>query len=419
MHKQGGKLAEGKEGNYMKKIKGNLFLSFLIALILVAVSISFTFAAEGGVKNVQATPGVKSVELTWDAYDGAHHYGVYYAGQEKTLKANVRSCIISGLSVDTQYGFRIKAYDSNNKLIATSYIKKTRTLGVRNVTNFKAHAGNKSITVTFKKVPYANYYELYRKQNGKWKLIKKLNAKNNTDTRYDKNQIFYRDTNASERNVAYFYRVRAIRKRTDGSGKYWVSSKWSTSSARPVRQMYQEIKVNGSWHTANGYSGGRYYTLDGYVYDVNRVSRASCDYSETNNYTNRTAENFVNELTGYKKSYGKSKMVWISTYTQHLYVFEYNTSKKMWKIKKHWECSTGKAGSATPMSKNFEVGHNHKSRHGIRYWSCFSSHNGMHGLGSYSDHSGEPVSGGCVRNPDSKAEFVYYYVPVGARVVSW
>ena len=415
----------------MKKIKINLFLSCLIALVLLIASFSLTFAAEGGVKNVKLTPGATSVKVSWSKYNGAKYYTVYYAGKE-TNYATGTSCTIKGLSVDTQYGFRVKAYDSKKKLIGTSFIAKTKTLGVKNVTNFKANAGRKSITLTFDKVPGATCYELYRKDNktGKWKILKqtsgKYKGKNigyggaNSDTKYNKNRIFFKDTGADERNVAYFYRVRAIKNR--GGGKYWVSPKYSKSSARPVRQMYVEIKVNGRWHTANAFSGGKYYTLEGDSYSFGRASRAIADYSENSNYTNRTAENFVNEMTQEGKiTRGSNKyMIWVSTYTQHVYVFHW--TKNGWRIHgdKQWECASGEADSPTPTSQwAKDIDHKHYQRSASYYWNCFQTHNAIHAKPSGTVIDGAPHSHGCVRSPRDKAIWVYENLDPGTPVLSW
>lgn len=273
----------------------------------------------------------------------------------------------------------------------------------------KAHCGYNSVTVKFTKLKEkVAGYELERQYYGeKWKVIKTFKA---TDT------ASYKDNrNDKDRKRVGYYRVRAY-KYVDGKKVYGDYS-W-TSRAKAVRQMYIKIKVNGKWKTANGFAGGKYYTTSGNSYSVARVRDASTDYLKSANYTDTTAENFVNELTKAKvvKRNGKKRMVWISTYTQHLYVFKWNGSR--WKIEKDWECSTGKAGSPTPMSKKKKLNHKHRWRHNLPYWNCFSSCNAMHGKYS-SWEMGKPRSGGCVRNPNSKAQFIYENVAKGSPVVVW
>lgn len=404
----------------MKLSVNRVLVTFALVLIMTAATFSVTFAA-GTVSGVKLTPGTENVKLTWNSYDGADYYVVRCAGVE--YETSGTSYNVPNLKVATKYGVLVRAYDEYNNLIADSGVKSTTTKGNKTVTGLKAHAGYKSITITFAKDPGAygtTYYRLYRstKKNKGFKLIKNLTSKNNTDKRYNTGQIFYRDTvNGNiKRNTPYYYRVFAVRKTNDG--KTYTTVSYAQASAREVRQMYQRIKVGGTWYTANGFSGGKYYTVGGNVFSVNSVRDASCDYSKNSNYTNRTAENFVNEYTKYKKKNGKNRMIWISTYTQHLYVFKWNAKKKMWKIDKHWECSTGKAGSPTPMNKSKDLDHKHRTRHGLPYWNCFSSCNAMHGRYSGWD-MGVPRSGGCVRNPNYRAEYIYDNVARGSAVMAW
>ena len=275
----------------------------------------------------------------------------------------------------------------------------------------KAHCGYDSVTVMYNKADGADGYQIERSfiKNGKYvETIRRDAGK----------KLSYRDqrNDSNKRRVGY-YRVRAYKK--DSKGKIVSFGEWSwRSRAKAVRQMYIKIKVNGKWKTANGFAGGKYYTTSGNSYSVARVRDASTDYLKSANYTDTTAENFVNELTKAKvvKRNGKKRMVWISTYTQHLYVFKWNGSR--WKIEKDWECSTGKAGSPTPMSKKKKLNHKHRWRHNLPYWNCFSSCNAMHGKYS-SWEMGKPRSGGCVRNPNSKAQFIYENVAKGSPVVVW
>lgn len=413
----------GGEEEMIRKIL-KIAVPFVMALTLVMGCFNITFAADP-VSGFKVKIGARAAKASWSAYDGATRYVVKCAGE--SYKTKNTSYKIGDLTPNTKYSFVVEAYKGKT-LLARSAIISGTTEGVRDVEKFTAHSGYKSITLTFKKVKGASYYELYRKNNktGKFRKIKTLTSKNNTDKKYSTKQIFYTDKGKdlkeqSEReilrNVKYTYKVRAVKKVGD---KKWVSNT-STASAKAVRQMYQDIKVNGRWHTANGYSGGTYYTIEGNSYSVTSVSSATADYWRNKNYSKRSAENFVNELmkAGKFSRGGKKRMIWISTYTQHIYVYKWNARKKMWKIQKHFECSTGKPGSATPMGFNKEIGHKHRSRHGISWWSCFSSHNAMHGKHSGWVIDGTPQSGGCVRNLNENAEWIYDHCSNGTPVVSW
>lgn len=414
----------------------------ILALAMVLSSLTFAFAESNKTMSVSTTPGRKSMTLKWKKVPGAHHYIITKVNQNvkkgKTIRKGKDATKYTNIKLPSneKFIYDIAAYDKNDKKIAEKKGVQGTTRGVGVVTKMEANPGYKTITVSFKKVKDAQYYEIqkYNKKTKKWVFLKnskgkniKLTAKNNTDTNLgDKKYIIYKDKydgfkpssdDEMVRNKTYKYRVRAMRK---NEGILWGSQKWTYASAKPTRQMYQNIKVNGRWHVANGYSGGTYYTTEGYSYSVNSVSSATCDYSRNKNYSRRSAENFVNELmkAGKFSRRGKSRMIWISTYTQHIYVFTWKN--KRWQLYKDWECSTGDAGSPTPMGFGKDIDHKHYVRNGTYYWNCFSSHNAMHGKQSgWEDIDGRPHSHGCVRNENSDAEWIYDNCSYGTPVVSW
>ena len=174
--------------------------------------------------------------------------------------------------------------------------------------------------------------------------------------------------------------------------------------------------------TAQGFSSGEYLfqvTSGGktYTFWVNRtrIKSPKAVYSKSVSY-DKIAEEFINDKgVGSKKNW----LIWVSFYTQHVYVFKKSGGK--WILKKHWECSTGKASTPSPMALNGLKALNNfrpKTRHALKWWNGYSGKNALHGKkGSWK--MGKPKSHGCIRNPNSGAKYIYKNCPKGTRVYTW
>ena len=168
---------------------------------------------------------------------------------------------------------------------------------------------------------------------------------------------------------------------------------------------------------AYGFNSGKYvFKRGGSIFYVakSRGKSISSDYTTSFNYSRADAENYVN--TAYIGSSSYNTLIWVSTYCQHVYYF--TGSKGNWRCVNDWECSTGKAQSPSPtgMWGNKEIGKKIKKRHGIKFWSTYSSMNAFHGkLKSWK--LGKPASGGCIRNDVGNAEYIYKYAPKRTKVI--
>jgi lipoprotein-anchoring transpeptidase ErfK/SrfK len=305
------------------------------------------------------------------------------------------------------------------------------------------------VTLKWKAVTNAQGYEICG-TNAKGTAV--------TWTKKTKNTEF-RDKKAKEPNKKYYYKVRAYRKNSDGSIQY--SSYSAVVNGKAVRQMYEKIYLSRTRTltshdkyrttrtfssnealTAVGFGGGCYKFYDGtgskkrlfYAHYTN-VRSAKADYSKKQNYTTTTAENFANELTQAKvidKGTGKGSrtyLVWVSTYTQHLYIFKWNKKEQKWKLFKlktsnsnkkkwsHWECATGEAVSPTRIDMQMRIHKKIAYMIGIPYWNCFSGDNGIHGKRDSYVIDGKPHSHGCVRNYNWNAEWIYKNCKVGTQVI--
>ena len=168
--------------------------------------------------------------------------------------------------------------------------------------------------------------------------------------------------------------------------------------------------------TAYRFGGGKYIiSRKKSTFFINRVRARNVEavFTRKFNYSTTEAENFVNK----KKIKSSTKqLIWVSTYTQHGYFFKKN-SKGKWVCKRDWEVATGKADSPTPTGKTGELAIWKKLslRHGLHWWSCFSTYNAFHGkLNSWD--LGTPASGGCVRCNQEDAKWIYNNVRVNSTV---
>ena len=150
------------------------------------------------------------------------------------------------------------------------------------------------------------------------------------------------------------------------------------------------------------------------IYYINRVRARNprAVYTKKFNYSRTEAENYVNAI---KMSSKKKYLIWVSTYTQHGYCFK--GSKGKWKCIRDWELATGKADTPTPTGVDGKVQLWLKLnfRHGLHWWSCFSTYNAFHGKAGSWD-VGDPASGGCIRCLNKDAKWIYNNVPIKTRV---
>ena len=149
-------------------------------------------------------------------------------------------------------------------------------------------------------------------------------------------------------------------------------------------------------------------------------------------YSDDTAEAFVN-----KKGFSSSTkyLIWISTYTQHLYVF--SGKRGHWKLIEHETCGTGKFGHETVMGQctvtfkrpwvyfNQSIGQGGyyclRIRGGfIHSWpyniGWAQAHNDKRLIWSR-EHYGKPVSSGCARVNIKFAKWLYDRISIGTKIV--
>ena len=172
----------------------------------------------------------------------------------------------------------------------------------------------------------------------------------------------------------------------------------------------------GQYIDCYGFGGGKYiFNYGGSIFYCNksRTNRRSCVFNGYKTYSAKEAELFVNDRG---LSSGTGVLVWISAYTQTMYMFRGSAGN--WRCVLASKCSTGKAASPTPtgVSGHKTIWKKIGKRHGIKYWSPFSQINSIHSKKAKWG-MGAPRSNGCVRNYIDAAYQVYVGAPIGTTVL--
>ena len=297
-------------------------------------------------------------------------------------------------------------------------------------------AGYHSIMIRWAGVKGADAYKVERLVDGQWKHMK-----------FIKGGVFEM-TNAVPC-VSYDFRIIAV-KLKDKNGALseanidgqkvngnWVGNVSPAYKVKKgcVRPMIITVKVKsgrsfggvyykkGTRIRTDGFSGGKYYFTNskGVRCSCGRITTGSprAEYLGRGkyNYTLYEANYFMDRYMKERGLGSKTYAIWVSSFTQHLYVFKKVNGKWTNVGGKNWEICMGKADSPSPTGAK-KIHKKIGSRHGIGYWSCYSSMNALHGKSSdLRGEFGNLASGGCIRNPNKNAKWIYKNCSIGTRVV--
>ena len=172
---------------------------------------------------------------------------------------------------------------------------------------------------------------------------------------------------------------------------------------------------------AFGFGSGQYYftyRVNGrdrtYYVNYGRVKNKTALYTGKFNYSPREAEYFV-RTTGHSSS--TNRLIWANLYTQHIYLF--TKVNGLWRVNSgtygHWECSSGKASTPSPTGLSFTIKNKYKRHSSTRFWNTYKGQAAIHG--QVNNTYGRPLSHGCIRNPNAKAQFIFKYYPKKTRVM--
>lgn len=223
------------------KRKRYSFLTLLVLAVMLLMPASIQAAsAPGTVKlNSISAPAYNKINVKWKKTSGATHYIVYYKkeGTKKWTKIktldNSKSSYTHTSSkkypivVGQKYTYTVKAYNKKTKK-AVSYNKKGLTAYTKPamVKNIKAAYKDGIVTLTWDKAAGADKYLVYRKDNGKWKMLALKNSLSYEDAAYKKGEV-----------NTYMVRGYYSGKKTKGSyDKDGVSVKVPADAAKPTEK---------------------------------------------------------------------------------------------------------------------------------------------------------------------------------------
>ena len=222
----------------MKKRRFFPCLLFLLAVILLMPASIQAASAPGTVKlSSISAPAYNKINVKWKKTSSATHYIVYYKkeGTKKWTKIktldNSKSSYTHTSSkkypivVGQKYTYTVKAYNKKTKK-AGSYNKKGLTAYTKPamVKNIKVAYKDGIVTLTWDKAAGADKYLVYRKDNGKWKMLALKNSLSYEDAAYKKGEV-----------NTYMVRGYYSGKKTKGSyDKDGVSVKVPADAAKPT-----------------------------------------------------------------------------------------------------------------------------------------------------------------------------------------
>lgn len=224
----------------MKKRRFFPCLLFLLAVILLMPASIQAASAPGTVKlSSISAPAYNKINVKWKKTSSATHYIVYYKkeGTKKWTKIktldNSKSSYTHTSSkkypivVGQKYTYTVKAYNKKTKK-SGSYNKKGLTAYTKPamVKNIKATYKDGIVTLTWDKAAGADKYLVYRKDNGKWKMLALKNSLSYEDAAYKKGEV-----------NTYMVRGYYSGKKTKGSyDKDGVSVKVPADAAKPTEK---------------------------------------------------------------------------------------------------------------------------------------------------------------------------------------
>ena len=293
-------------------------------------------------------------------------------------------------------------------------LAKSRTATVLpDVSNFKAYSSNKAVVLKWSKVPGATGYRITYTGNGK--TGKKTYGQKATScsipVAQDKSysfRIIATGKNGARSQTSALVKGEAVRT----MHIRFSFKKTRTLTSHSGGRVKAKFKA-GTKKTATGFKKGCYvFKHKGRTYHVTRISTTNNYVSQirkSKRYDNAEAEYFVNKKGLKSKT---SRLIWVNTYTQKLYVFKGGKGK--WKcIVGGWEVSTGKASTPTQTGLT-KIRQKVLMNEGLPYWSVcsvFSLH------GKYPEWTlGTPQSHGCVRNTNEHAQWLYTNCKKGTAV---
>lgn len=204
---------------------------------------------------------LNSVTLYWKESPSADFYKVYIKedGEWTELEDTIEtSCKINGLQPSESYTFAVKSVNETDKKDYLSREYTTLKVKTKSLPKAKptAVSGVDYVKLKWKKVSYATGYNVYRRVDGKWSLVKKLGK--------DARSYTVKDLKSD---TSYQFSVRA-RRTADGKTVYGSHSSVKISTMKPNKVKLTvvsstESSVKLKWTKAEDATGYRIYRYSG------------------------------------------------------------------------------------------------------------------------------------------------------------
>ena len=349
-----------------------MWLAALMLMVMCVLGMGMTAQAQpGNTKITKAKAGDRKVTLKWKKASGADGYYIYYEKSNGDLKkiATVRgggktSATVTKLKNNVTYIFHIAAYAGSQTGEPSAGKQAMPTIGspgkLKDVSVVRT--SHKRVYLRWALNEKASGYQVFilNQQTGAYELIKNVSK--------TKNACMIGNLKNGQ---TYYFRVRGFLKKKGQIG-YGPMSKVLVGRPVSYSTLRQTAQVHPYWYNAKM---KRAVTVDGVtipsgasitvtdlgsskskiIYKKNDSLKIPTDSFEVKAdnafivkpsaaYSPEVAENFVN-TKGYESA--TSYLLWISTYTQHLYVFQ--GKQYEWKFVKSTPCCTGKFEKPTPL----------------------------------------------------------------------
>lgn len=348
---------------------------FWVRVLLLSLACVFmcmhAVAAPGKTSITGAKPGDGQATLKWKAASGAKGYIIYVEKKDGSLQkfrkvngGKKTKSTIKNLKNNVTYVFHVAAFDGKSTGQPSAGRSVTPSFGnIPQVKNFMVvRVVSRKARVRWTKMKNVAGYQVFmlNEATGAYEVVKQVGRNVNTC-------VISNLKNGHD----YSFKVRAFKQR---KGEYGYGPMSKTIVATPqsgavlkatsmIHPCYYKAKMKRSVTTPEiTIPSGKAVTVTEFgkatskvYYKGKTVKVPSSSFKRTaiitkykKAYSRSLAENYVNtrsfdSLTDY--------LIWISTYTQHIYVFK--GSRGNWKCVLDTICSTGRLGFETPQGTSY------------------------------------------------------------------
>ncbi len=430
----------------MKQEKHVKFSIFLVLLLTLLLSCTVSAAAVGKVKGIKTSVSVKEAILTWPKISGAKGYEITQvkkSGKElSTIKVKSNVVRITKLKANTNYYFKVRAFNASNK-----YGKYSSVITVKPVSSVPSAPkylelstqNDRAVTLHWERITSGQGYliEYLDSVSGEYITLK-------TMTGYSTHDIYITGLKA---NRDYIFRVRSYKK----SGNQVILGKPSPTlkvriwklegDIKDIRTAYYTGKIKANTTCTNmstkktmnikkntvvylqsrASSTSRGFLTDGTPIRIaiSKVNFTGLDSSPKNDYTKTAKEKYINlRMIPSNTPY----LIWVSQAKLKVNVFK--GTRGNWNLEKVFPCVVGAWNSRSTAGIHRILRKIPNGSHNQTMWFTVGEAQGgtidypagcaFHGqVGSAMSAA---VSNGCIRLRSGDLTWLYNTCPVGTCV---